>query len=186
MNEWLKQTKKSIDLRLDVSNCVSLKAPIEMAVSVFLPGAENLMTPPVVIFAVPGGGYSRGYFDLYFPGHVNYSEAEHHTNRGIIFVACDHIGVGDSSLPDPSALTFEILAATYDAAIRKITERIEKGTITKHFPPVSNPVKIGIGQSMGGCVTILTQAQHLSFDGIVILGFSGIHTVLPQPSEDER
>ncbi|MFA4836082.1 MAG: hypothetical protein WC749_08460 [Dehalococcoidia bacterium] len=182
----LPQTGGPINLRLDVSDSVSVQGPLEVAASVFLPEREKLAAPPIAIFAVPGGGYSRGYFDMHFPGHEGYSEAEHHTDQGIIFVTCDHIGVGESSLPDPEVITFEMLASAYNVAVRQIAERLEKGTLSENFPPVSGLIKIGIGQSMGGCVTILTQGRHRTFDGIAPLGFSAIHTVLPQPADDRR
>jgi len=51
---------------------------------------------------------------------------------------------------------------------------------------VENPTVIGIGQSMGGCVTILTQGQHAVFDAIVPMGYSAIHTVMPQRTAEDR
>ena len=44
---------------------------------------------------------------------------------------------------------------------------------------------VGIGQSMGGCVSIVMQAQHRSFDAIGVLGYSAIHTRLPQRTAAE-
>jgi pimeloyl-ACP methyl ester carboxylesterase len=32
---------------------------------------------------------------------------------------------------------------------------------------------------MGGCFTIVLQGQHQVFDGVALLGFSGIHTIVP-------
>jgi pimeloyl-ACP methyl ester carboxylesterase len=43
---------------------------------------------------------------------------------------------------------------------------------------------VGIGQSMGGCMTIVMQARHDTYDAIAPLGYSAIHTVLPQRSEE--
>jgi pimeloyl-ACP methyl ester carboxylesterase len=34
---------------------------------------------------------------------------------------------------------------------------------------------------MGGCLTIVAQGRHRTFDGIGILGYSAIHTVMPSP-----
>jgi pimeloyl-ACP methyl ester carboxylesterase len=49
---------------------------------------------------------------------------------------------------------------------------------------VRGATKIGIGQSMGGCFTIVLQGQHGTFDGIASLGYSGIHTHVPsRPGE---
>jgi alpha-beta hydrolase superfamily lysophospholipase len=41
----------------------------------------------------------------------DYSQAEFHTAEGFVVVACDQLGVGDSSHPDTFALTYESLAA---------------------------------------------------------------------------
>jgi alpha-beta hydrolase superfamily lysophospholipase len=177
---------ESIELEIDVSDAVPLPGPLHIAASVFLPDADKLTSPPVAIFAFPGGGYSKGYFDLHPPGHKGYSQAEHHVDRGIIFVAADHLGVGASSIPDLTALTLEMAAAANDAAIREIAARLAAGSLKAGFPPLPELVRIAIGQSMGGCITIAMQARHGTCDAIACLGFSAIHTVLPQPTEAAR
>jgi pimeloyl-ACP methyl ester carboxylesterase len=120
---------------------------------------------------------------MHFPGHDGYSQAEYHAARGFIFVACDPVGVGDSTLPEPAGITFELLAASYDAAVRVICERLATGKLVAGFPALPHFLRIGIGQSMGGKVTVLAQGLHGTFDGIAVLGASAIHTVLPQPTD---
>jgi alpha-beta hydrolase superfamily lysophospholipase len=139
-------------------------------VTVFAP--DPLPDRFVAAFGFPGGGYNRGYFDLAveLPGDGGSSEARWHAERGWCFVACDHLGVGDSSRPEPTALTIESLAAANDATVRALTARLGETRVA---------ARIGIGQSMGGCLTIAAQGHHRTFDGIAILGFSAIHTVLP-------
>jgi len=178
----------SIELRIDVSQAVPLASPVlvEIAASVYLPPADAIANPPVVMFASPGGGYSRGYFDLQFSGHERYSEAEHHVRRGIVFVAYDHLGVGDSTVPDIDCITLEMLAAANDAAVRAIAARIEEGTLTPRLPPLPRPFRIGVGQSMGGCITIAMQGLHRTFDAIAVLGYSAIHTVPPLKDPAKR
>ena len=39
-------------------------------------------------------------------------------------LACDHLGVGDSSLPDPAGLTYERLASANDVAVRGLLDRL--------------------------------------------------------------
>jgi pimeloyl-ACP methyl ester carboxylesterase len=173
---------KRIDLRIDVSKSVALAGPLEIALSVFLPEPSRLSSPPIVMAAFPGGGYARGYFDMHFPGHVAYSEAAHHTEAGLVFIAGDHLGVGDSSLPDFSRLTIEMLAAANDFAVREVCNRLRAGVLEQGFPALDHPVIIGIGQSMGGCVTIVMQGNHGTYDAIAPLGYSAIHTTLPQRS----
>lgn len=78
--------------------------------------------------------------------------------------------------------TLEMMAAIYDTAVREICERLSGGTLVVGLAPIAAFVKIGVGQSMGGCITIVTQGGHRSFDAVAPLGFSAIHTVLPQPT----
>src|SRR2546427_469009 len=52
--------------------------------------------------------------------------------------------------------------------------------LSEALPPLPGLVRIGIGQSMGGCLTVVMQGRHATFDAIAPLGYSAIHTVLPQ------
>lgn len=164
------------ELRAPVGD-VAGAASAELAATIYFP--DKLAKPNVVIFGVPGGGYSRGYFDMRFEGHAGYSEAEYHTARGITFIAVDHIGVGESTIPDLAKITLPDLAACYDRAVRWVLAKLADGSLG--VEKVVNPFVVGIGQSMGGCVTIVTQGEHQSFDAIGVLGYSAIHTKLPTP-----
>jgi pimeloyl-ACP methyl ester carboxylesterase len=179
-------THRKVELRVDVSPAVALPGPLEMAVTVHLPSEVPSASRPVVISAFPGGGYSRGYFDMHFAGHDAYSEAEHHTTAGVVFVAADPLGVGDSTIPDFARLSIEMIAAANDRAVREVLARLETGTLSPPFPSLADPVRIGIGQSMGGCLTIVMQGRHRTYDAIAPLGYSAIHTVLPQRTEAAR
>lgn len=174
---------QSIKLRIDVSSVVPLPGPLEIALTAYLPEPARLCSPPILMSAFPGGGYSRGYFDMHFQGHSQYSQAEHHTAAGLIFIAGDHLGVGESSIPDFSKLSIEMIAAANDFAVREVVRRLEGGTLLQGFPAVKGVAKIGIGQSMGGCITLVMQGNHRTYDAVAPLGYSAIHTVLPQRSE---
>lgn len=154
-----------------------------IAMTAYLPDSPTLSG--CVIFASPGGGYSRGYYDMRFAGHEGYSQAEHHTDHGHVVVAYDHLGVGDSEIGDLSALTVEEIARVNHQAVRETQARIETGELCADLPAMPNAFHVGIGQSMGGCVSIVMQAQHGSFDAIGVLGYSAIHTVLPQRTAAE-
>src|SRR4051812_14650876 len=157
-----------------------------IAFTAFLPDARAVSG--CVIFASPGGGYGRGYYDMHFAGHEGYSQAEHHVARGHIVIAYDHLGVGDSSTDGLATMTIEDIAAANHAAVSACAARIRSGTLADGFPAVPRATSIGIGQSMGGGVSIIMQARHASFDAIGVLGYSAIHTVLPQrtPADVER
>lgn len=152
------------DLRIDVGG------GLHTAVQLFRP--DRAVERPVVAFAFPGGGYSRGYYDIRHEAD-GYSQAAYHAGRGWIVAACDHLGVGDSDQPDPSWLTIEALAEANHATVMGVLAKLD----------VEPGAVVGMGQSMGGCLTIVAQARHHTFGAIAILGYSAIHTVLPNPPE---
>jgi pimeloyl-ACP methyl ester carboxylesterase len=152
-----------------------------IAMTAYLPDLEQLSGR--VIFASPGGGYARGYYDMRFAGHEGYSQAEHHLAHGHVVIAYDHLGVGDSSTEGLDRLSIEEIADRNAEAIGEVAQRIRSGRLAEGFPAMPDAVMIGIGQSMGGGITIIMQARHRSFDAIGVLGYSAIHTVLPQRSE---
>jgi pimeloyl-ACP methyl ester carboxylesterase len=169
---------RAIELTVDVTEAVGLGFPARTAVTVHLPEPEALADPPVVCFAFPGGGYSRRYYAMDLPGDDG-GQARWHVDRGWIVVACDHLGFGDSTVPEVDVLDFDNVALGNRATVEHVTGRLEAGTLAAGYPPVRGATKLGIGQSMGGCFTIVQQGHHRSFDGIAALGFSGIHTVVP-------
>ncbi|KHK89086.1 alpha/beta hydrolase [Novosphingobium malaysiense] len=175
---------KHLELRIDVSGAAGLGQQVEMAVSVFLPEPAAMPARPLAIFAAPGGGYNRRYYFLNIPGHEGYSEADYHVGRGIIYLAIDHVGFGDSTIPDLSKVSFQTLADTHDACVRQLARALEDGTLANGFPPVPGLFKVGMGQSFGAGVTILTQSRKGTFDAIIPAGKSAIHTCLPQPSAE--
>lgn len=163
-------------IRVDVSDAVGMPH-VSVAATVIVP--TEIVDSQIVAVAFPGGGYSRGYWDMQWPG--GYSQAEFHVGRGWVFAAIDHLGVGESSLPDPSLLTFEVMAQANVAATRYIVASLRSGELVDSLGPVAVPFVIGVGQSMGACVSIVAQAVHQPFDALAVLGFSAKHTVLPSP-----
>jgi alpha-beta hydrolase superfamily lysophospholipase len=171
-----------IDLTVDVTEAAGLGEPLHTTVSVVLPEPSALADPPVVCFGFPGGGYSRGYFTFDMPGASGGGEAGWHAARGWVFVACDHLCVGDSDVPaDPERVTFEHVAAANHATVTEVLRLLAAGEVGDGFPPLGDATVLGIGQSMGGCLTIVQQGQHATYDGVGILGFSAIQTVVWMP-----
>lgn len=169
---------QELEIIIDVTAAVGLGIEAHTAVTVFLPAGE-LSDPPVVCFAFPGGGYNRRYYSFDMPDSSGGGEAGYHAQRGWIFVACDHLGTGDSTVPEGNALSYENVARANLATVEAVMAKLESGEVMEGFPPVSGAAKLGIGQSMGGCFTIVLQGQYAPFDGIASLGYSGIHTVVP-------
>ncbi|KXU31859.1 hypothetical protein A0J57_03150 [Sphingobium sp. 22B] len=167
--------------RIDVTTAApQLGDRVEMAVTLTLPDPSAMPDRPVAIFACPGGGYSRHYFMMRFEGHEGYDEAEWQARHGLIHVAIDHVGVGESSIPDLSSIDFQTMAATHDACVRQVAASLRDGTAAEGFPGLPSLFLVGMGQSMGGGVSILTQGRFATFDAIAPFGVSAIHTALPQ------
>jgi alpha-beta hydrolase superfamily lysophospholipase len=166
---------RRIKVRVDVSRAAGLEG-VETAATVHLPTS----TPRALVFAFPGRGYSREYYDLDLAGE--YSQAAHHAARGLVLIACDHLGVGESSVPDLNQLTMEQVAAANHATVDSILERVRTGSLAKGVDPIENRFVVGMGQSMGGCLLTVQQARHRTFDAVAILGWSGHQTVLPVPA----
>jgi pimeloyl-ACP methyl ester carboxylesterase len=99
-----------------------------------------------------------------------------------VFVACDHLGVGDSSQPDPQTLTYAKLAQANDIATRSVVDQLSEGLLVDGLGPVRVRATIGMGHSMGGCISIVAQGNHATFDALAVLGFSAIQTSIPTPN----
>lgn len=168
---------RSLDIRVDVTSSSDRHGPRETASTVHLP--DHIDGPLTVLVAYPGGGYGRGYYNIAAPG--NYSQAWHHTDDGFAVIACDHLGVGDSSRHDPFGLDFETLAAANHATVREILRRLTVGELAPDLPPQAIAGVVGIGQSFGGALLTVQQGRHGTFDGVALLGWSGIHTMFPVP-----
>jgi pimeloyl-ACP methyl ester carboxylesterase len=175
-----------IEFSIDVSAALTLPGKHLVAMTAWLPDPALLAARPVAIFGSPGGGYTRHYYDMKFAGHEGYSEAEAHVRNGFIFIAYDHLGVGDSSTEHLREYTVHQLAAANDRAVREVAARLRNGSLAANYPALADVCLIGIGQSMGACLTINMQGRHQTFDGIGVLGYSAIHTVLPQRDEAAR
>jgi alpha-beta hydrolase superfamily lysophospholipase len=168
---------RSYDHSVDITGTTELAGPLRTAVTVHLP--DRIDGPLDLLFGFPGGGFGRRYYDVQaLPG---YSQAEHHTRQGFGFVACDHLGVGDSDLPDTFDLTYENLAHANSATTEAVVAGLRAGTLVQGVGPIEVRTVVGMGQSMGGCLLTVQQANHATFDGVALLGWSGISTNFPAP-----
>jgi alpha-beta hydrolase superfamily lysophospholipase len=175
---------RRVELRIDVGRVSGLGGSLQTAALVCLPEPTRLPERPVIAFCWPGGGYSRGYYDLQIDGLPGYSQAEFLAERGVITVACDQLGVGDSDEPDRSKLTHENVAAADRATVDEILLRFARGEIADGYPVVENPLRIGVGHSYGGMLVIVQQGRMRTFHGLAVLGYSGIGIEPPTPLAD--
>lgn len=153
-------------------------AGAEQAVTLVVPDPATAGGAPVLLCAYPGGGYGRRYFDIEWQGRADYSQAEYHASRGWIVACVDHLGVGDSTAVDP-AVGMRQLAAADAAVAARLAAGLRAGTLVDGLGPQDVGAVLGAGQSMGGYLVTVAQADHRPFDGVAILGSSAIHTVLP-------
>ncbi|MEV5848603.1 hypothetical protein AB0M32_42230 [Streptomyces sp. NPDC051985] len=168
---------RAFDIEVDLSGVEGLEPGLKSVATVFLPDQVGASAP--VIVGYPGSGFTRRYFHMETkPG---YSEAEHHVAQGYVVVACDHVGIGDSTPCDTFALTIESMAAANHATATEVRNRLTAGTLAPGLAPIAVERFAGIGQSMGGCLLIVQQAVHRTFDGIGLLGWSAIHENMPNP-----
>jgi alpha-beta hydrolase superfamily lysophospholipase len=172
------------ELQIDVTSAVGHGEVLQVAATVVAPPRDQLPDRPVVVVATPGGTYNRRYWDLQPPGRTGYSQAEYLAERGVIFVACDYLGGGDSSRPDDA--DFIGLIAQADAAhgaCRYVRQAITGGTLTSALAPIAHATFVGIGQSLGGFITIIQQAKYADYPA---LGIFGASPLLFAASHDEE
>jgi hypothetical protein len=75
-------------------------------------------------------------------------------------------------------------------AVDTLCDAFAAGSVAEDLAPVLEPVRIGLGQSLGGHLVVVCEGQHAVFDGIALLGVSRHHTkmssapgtVLAEPS----
>jgi pimeloyl-ACP methyl ester carboxylesterase len=147
-----------------------------LAVDIHLP--ERIGPRPVVCCCVPGGGMSRGYFDLQAPTSVgNFSMVRHLVERGFVVVTLDSPGVGESDVPDDGyTLTPDVVADVNAHAFDRVLQQ---------WP---DAFRVGVGHSAGALLTVVQQARHRTYDALGLFGFGrGGHAqfALTQDERDE-
>jgi pimeloyl-ACP methyl ester carboxylesterase len=163
-----------IDLRLE-TGILTNGCSWTLAATVHVPALPDNRGAPVLV-CLPGGRYNRRYFDLQEPG---YSEAEHHVQRDVVVVAIDHIRVGESDMPELREASLAAAAEANHAVLQVALKRLKEGTLAPGLEPIAPTAIVGEGQSMGGHIALMMQANHRSFDGLALLGSSVSCTRLP-------
>jgi pimeloyl-ACP methyl ester carboxylesterase/ketosteroid isomerase-like protein len=160
---------RRIRLELDVSAFAPSGAKV-VAAELLLP--SEVRSPATVLVCFPGGSMSRRYFDLDGGDAVGtFSMATHCTNAGFVVALVDHLGVGESSVPDdPWLLTPAVVADANASATDQIVDGLRCGSWG--FPALPAVRPVAIGHSMGGLMAVMQQAQHRQFVGLGLLGTS--------------
>jgi len=158
-----------LSLTFDVSGAVGSGEQLTQTAWAFLP--EDPSLAPAILVCLAGGLYDKHYWHMEIPGHPGYSFGEHMAEAGYIVVAVDHLGVGESTDPVASGVVGLELLATGDAeVVRQVRSRAAAGTLVEDLPPVQLPV-VGVGHSMGSCLTTMVQAREGGYDAVALLGY---------------
>jgi alpha-beta hydrolase superfamily lysophospholipase len=162
--------------RLEISEAVPLPGRFEIAADVVVPADRQADEIVAVLCCLPGGFLSRRYFDLEIDGHRDYSFAEAMAREGFITLAFDHVGVGDSSKPEPIeggyTLGVEAIAAANQRALELALERLARGDSSAGIPSLPDPITIGVGHSMGSMLTVEQQSIDRPHAALLLFSFS--------------
>jgi alpha-beta hydrolase superfamily lysophospholipase len=116
-----------------------------------------------ILVCLPGGTYSRVYWDLNVAGHRGYSFAEFAAENGYAVLAIDPLGTGESAKPVRD-FDFTDIAATLVRAVSALPAK------TGDQLPL-----VAVAHSLGGYLAITQQALFSSYTALAILGCTNQH-----------
>ena len=164
--------------RVDVTRAFARDVPgasdarLEVALHAVAP-AEGARLP-IALVCLPGGFLSRQYFDLEVDGHFAYSFAEHMARAGFTVLCIDHLGIGESSRPrnpaDGYALGAETSARLNQVALEDGLARLRAGV--GRIPPIGIEATVGVGHSMGSCLSVVQQALASPHRALALFSFT--------------
>jgi pimeloyl-ACP methyl ester carboxylesterase len=150
----------------DVSAALDSAQPLSQSALIFAP--EDATRAKGVLVCLPGGTYDKNYWHLEVAGHPGYSFGEHLAGCGFVVVAVDHLGVGASD-DFPGHAGLESMARGDAEVVRQIRASIANCSFVPDLP-TDLPV-VGVGHSMGACLTTMVQAMASSYDAVALLGY---------------
>jgi hypothetical protein len=90
-------------------------------------------------------------------------------------------------------MTLEVAADAAHALYEHVRRELEAGSLVPQLDPVMDATYIGMGQSLGGFITMIQQGKYADYAGVAILGASPIlianipfHRNLDSVSAEER
>ncbi|OBK44310.1 alpha/beta hydrolase [Mycobacterium sp. 1081908.1] len=144
-------------MRFDVSDVVGERAWLAATYYPAPRGAD------AILVCLPGGTYSRDYWDLSYPGRSGYSFADFATGNGYAVVTIDPLGTGESSQPARD-FDFADIAAALARAVSALPE------VTGERAPA-----LAVAHSLGGYLAIVQQSLFSSYAGLAVLGCTNQH-----------
>jgi pimeloyl-ACP methyl ester carboxylesterase len=180
--DQVRHRRVRVDAGVELKNTPSPR----VAAEIFWPGDRPLSSPTLAFVCLPGGGMNRRYFDLGGAAQPGFSFARQMAASGMIAIAIDHLGVGDSTkAADGFDLTPDVLADANANATSAIVDGLRLGTLIPGLQPLPDLATIGVGHSMGAMLTVMQQAAAAQHAALVLLGFSnnGLVKYLPEPAQ---
>jgi pimeloyl-ACP methyl ester carboxylesterase len=169
-------------LTFDVTGAVGSDEHLTQKAWLFLP--ERPADACAVLLCLAGGTYDKHYWHIDIDGYPGYSFAEHLGDSGYVVIAVDHLGIGDSTDPIASGPVGLGLLAKGDAEVaRQVRERLRHGDLHEDLPPTNAPL-IGVGHSMGACLTTMVQVTTHPYDAVVLMGYGVQITNVYQDTPD--
>jgi pimeloyl-ACP methyl ester carboxylesterase len=152
---------------VDVAQACGVQEGLVQTARVFVPREPTRAR--ALLVCLPGGSYDWRYWHFDVEGHPGYSFAEHLAGRGYVVVAVSHLGVGDSATP-PGSVGLSMLAAGDEAVVVHLKSALAAGTLTPDLPALRLPV-VGVGHSMGACLTTMIASRSPVYDAVCLLGY---------------
>jgi pimeloyl-ACP methyl ester carboxylesterase len=165
-----------VSVVVDVTGRVPIEGEHHVTTWVFVP--ERREGPVPLLFCLPGGTYTKAYWHLEVPGRSGYSFAGHMAAKGMLVVAVDHLGTGESSRHLRAVeLTPDVVAGANAAALSDVLKRAGDGTLAG-TGPIDLSRTVGVGHSMGAMLAIFQQSLYGGFDAIASLGYGTIGPIV--------
>jgi alpha-beta hydrolase superfamily lysophospholipase len=156
-------------LTFDVSEAIGTGEQLAQAAWMFVP--ERPADASAVLLCLAGGTYDKHYWHIDIDGHPGYSFGQHLADSGFVVIAVDHLGIGESTDPIASgSLGLELLARGDADVARQIRERLQHGDLHDELP-TTLPL-VGVGHSIGACLTTMVQATAHPYDAVALLGYA--------------
>jgi pimeloyl-ACP methyl ester carboxylesterase len=157
-----------VSLTFDVTQGVGSGEQLTQKAWAFLP--ERPADARAVLLCLAGGTYDKHYWHLDVDGHPGYSFGEHLAAAGFVVIAVDHLGLGESDDPIASGpIGLELLANGDAEVARQVRERLQSREFHDDLP--ATLALVGVGHSMGACLTTMVQAIAHPYDAVVLLGY---------------
>jgi hypothetical protein len=164
-----------IRVEFEVSGVKDLsESPLRIVARIFPSTKEHSFKIQPVALCEHGGSYTWRYYHLEVPGQPadEYSMAQYLADQGIIVVAFDALGVGESRCDvNGHLLTPEKQGEVHHLMVQQIREELAAGTLLPEVTPGEQLCVFGVGHSMGAIGIVTQQALLRSYEAIALLGY---------------